>query len=65
MAAVPSARTGWPDRAWIHCTDASASACLTPNASRSANCHGVTVADVGICRSMNRAHEVQKAQSPS
>ncbi len=65
MAAVPAARSCWPGRASIHCTDASASACLTPNASRSANCHGVTVAGVGMCRSMNRAHDVQKAQSPS
>ncbi len=65
MAAVPAARTGRPDPGSIHWTDASASACVTPSASRSASCHGVTAADVGMCRPMNPADEVQNAQSPS
>ena len=65
IARAPQRGAAWSRRGSIHCTAASASSGETPRASRSANCQGVTAAVVGMCRSMNRAHEVQKAQSPS
>jgi hypothetical protein len=49
----------------IQITASSASAWLTPNASRSTHCHGTTSAVVGMRRSTKRAQLVQKAQSPS
>jgi hypothetical protein len=38
---------------------------VSPRALKSANCHGIVEARVGIRRSTKRAHDEQKAQSPS
>jgi len=62
IAAGP-ASTGRPGS--IHWTASLAWSRPTPSAGRSANCHGVIVARVGMNRSMKRTHDEQNAQSPS